>query len=100
MQATDENTGIVYTGDQLTTNPADGHTAYATLDQNTGTWNLTVNPGVFPDVNDKIKFVATATTGAGVTGTITTAEDGSTEVVTPGGLGDNPTAADRLLADR
>ncbi len=87
VQATDENTGVVYTGDQLTANPADGHTAYATLDQNTGTWNLTINPAVFPSLTDRIKFVATATTNAGVTGTINTAENGSPEVVTPAGLG-------------
>jgi hypothetical protein len=92
VEATDENTGITYSGDQLTTNPADGHTAYATLDQNTGTWNLTVNPAVFPGINDQIKFVATATTGAGVTSTITTAEDGSPEILTPGGMGGQPTS--------
>jgi hypothetical protein len=92
VEATDETTGAVYTGAQLTTNPADGHTAYATFDQNTGTWNLTVNPGVFPGANDKIKFVATAMTNAGVIGTIATDAAGDAEVVTPVGLGDNPTA--------
>ncbi len=91
VQATDENTGTVYTGGELTSNPADGNMAYATLDQNTGTWNLTVNPGVFPGVNDKIKLTATATTNAGVTATITTAENGTQEIVTPGQLGQNPT---------
>lgn len=92
VQATDETTGVLYTGAELTTNPADGHTAYATFDPNTGTWNLTFNPGVFPGVSDKIKFVATATTNAGISGTITTAANGTQEILAPGDLGDNPNA--------
>ena len=77
VQAKDENTGTVYTGGELTGNPADGSTAYATLDPATGTYNLTVDPSVFPGRDDKIAFTATPMTNAGVTATLTTTANGS-----------------------
>ncbi len=91
MQATDENTGTAYTGEQLTANPADGTRPTRRWTRTTGTWNLTVNPGVFPSLTDKIKFVATRhherrpdrhDHDHG--------QDGSPEVVTPVQLGAEP----------
>ena len=90
VQARDQNTGTVYTGGELTGNPADGSTAYATLDPATGTYNLTVDPDVFPGHDDKIAFTAIPITSAGVTATITTADAGLPEVLTPIQLGQNP----------
>jgi hypothetical protein len=87
VTARDVTSGTTYTASELTDNPADGSTAYATLDQNTGTWNLTVDPQIFPGADDKIALTATAVTNAGVAGTISTAQDGSTETVTPAQLG-------------
>ena len=72
VHARDENTGTVYSGGELTGNPADGSTAFATLDPATGTYNLTVDPSVFPGRADKIAFTATPITNAGVTATLTT----------------------------
>jgi hypothetical protein len=90
VQAKDENTGTVYSGGDLTGNPADAGTAYATLDPATGTYNLTVDPGVFPGREDKVEFTATPVTNAGVTNVITTDQAGNTEVLTPIELGTNP----------
>jgi hypothetical protein len=90
VHAKDESTGTVYTGGELTGNPADGSTAFATLDPATGTYNLTVDPSVFPGRADKIAFTATPMTNAGVTTTLTTTASGSTEVLTPIQLGQNP----------
>ena len=89
VQAKDQNTGTVYTGGDLTGDPADGSTAYATLDPATGTYNLTVDPSVFPGRDDKITFTATPITNAGLATTVTTTASGSTEVLTPVQLGQN-----------
>jgi hypothetical protein len=90
VEGKDENTGKVYTGGQLTGNPADGSTAYATLDPATGTYDLTVDPSVFPGLDDKVAFTATPETNAGLTATLTTTASGSSEVLTPIQLGQNP----------
>jgi hypothetical protein len=90
VQAKDENTGKIYTGGELTGNPADGSTAFATLDPATGSYNLTVDPNAFPGLNDKVAFTATPMTNAGLTATLTTTADGGAEVVTPIQLGQNP----------
>lgn len=90
VQGKDQNTGTVYTGGELTGNPADASTAYATLDPATGTYNLTVDPGVFPGLDDKIAFTAIPMTNAGLTATLTTTNSGSNEVLTPVQLGQNP----------
>lgn len=90
IQATDENTGKVYTGGQLTGNPADGSSAFATLDPATGTYDLTVDPSVFPGLDDKVALTATPMTNAGLKATLTATASGSLEVVTPIQLGQNP----------
>jgi hypothetical protein len=90
VQAKDQNTGTVYTGGDLTGNPADGSTAYATLDPATGTYNLTVDPSVFQGRDDKIAFTATPITNAGLATTVTTTASGSAEVLTPVQLGQKP----------
>jgi hypothetical protein len=90
IEAKDQNTGKAYTGGELTGNPADGSTAYATLDPATGTYNLTVDPSAFPGLDDKVAFTATAITNAGLTATLSTTASGSSEVLTPVELGQNP----------
>ena len=74
----------------MTGNPADGRTAYATLDPATGTYDLTVDPSVFPGRDDEIAFAATPVTNAGLTAELTTDATGSSEVLTPVQLGQNP----------
>ena len=89
VQGKDTTTGKTFTGGQLTGNPADGSTAYATLDATTHTYNLTVDPQVFGEASDTITFTAVATTNAlpGVSATINTNESGDPEQTTAGGLG-------------
>jgi hypothetical protein len=90
VEGKDENTGKLYAGGQLTGNPADGTTAYATLDPATGTYDLTIDPSVFPGLDDKVAFTATPETNAGLKATLTTTASGSSEVLTPIQLGQNP----------
>lgn len=66
LTATDLATGKVYAGSALTGNPADGSTAYMTLDPATGLYNLAINPQAISRADD-IALVATVRDNAGNT---------------------------------